>query len=160
MFVIFAPIPNIAPAQRSLPSQPKRLTAMVLPCLTIVRTPSMGRGVFTSEPIASGTVVEVSPVVVMGAEDRLLLDRTPLHDYIFEWGGDRRQCCMALGYVSVYNHAYRSNCEYDMDYGEETITVTAMRDIAAGEELFINYNGDWDDPRPVWFEDLGRLPDA
>jgi SET domain-containing protein len=61
---------------------------------------------------------------------------------------------MAMGYVPVYNHASPSNCEYEMDYDEDSITVTAVRDIEAGEELFINYNGDWDDTRPVWFEDL------
>lgn len=127
---------------------------MILPFLTIADTPNMGRGVFTSESIPKGTVVEVSPVIVMGPEDRLLLDRTPLHDYIFEWGDDRTLCCMAMGYVPVYNHATPSNCEYEMDYDEDTITVTAVRDIEAGEELFINYNGDWDDARPVWFEDL------
>lgn len=127
---------------------------MILPFLTIADTPNMGRGVFTSESIAKGTVVEVSPVIVMGSEDRLLLDKTPLHDYIFEWGDDRTLCCMAMGYVPVYNHATPSNCEYEMDYDEDTITVTAVRDIEAGEELFINYNGDWDDARPVWFEDL------
>jgi SET domain-containing protein len=27
-----------------------------------------------------------------------------------------------------------------------------VRPIAAGEELFINYNGDFDDPGEVWFE--------
>jgi SET domain-containing protein len=127
---------------------------MILPFLTIAATPNMGRGVFTSEPIAKGTVVELSPVIVMGPEDRLLLDRTPLHDYIFEWGDDRTLCCMAMGYIPVYNHASPSNCEYEMDYDEDSITVTAVRDIEAGEELFINYNGDWDDARPVWFEDL------
>jgi SET domain-containing protein len=61
---------------------------------------------------------------------------------------------MAMGYVPVYNHASPSNCEYEMDYDDDTITVTAVRDIEPGEELFINYNGDWDDARPVWFEDL------
>jgi SET domain-containing protein len=127
---------------------------MILPCLTIIDTPSMGRGVFTSEPIPLGTIVEISPVIVMGPEDRILLDKTPLHDYIFEWGEDRKQCCMAMGYVPVYNHASPSNCEYEMDYDDDTITVTAVRDIEPGEELFINYNGDWDDARPVWFEDL------
>jgi SET domain-containing protein len=127
---------------------------MILPCLTIIDTPSMGRGVFTSEPIPLGTIVEISPVIVMGPEDRILLDKTPLHDYIFEWGEDRKQCCMAMGYVPVYNHALPSNCEYEMDYDDDTITVTAVRDIEPGEELFINYNGDWDDARPVWFEDL------
>jgi SET domain-containing protein len=127
---------------------------MILPCLTIAETPKMGRGVFTSESIVRGTIVEVSPVIVMGPEDRILLDKTPLHDYIFEWGDDRSRCCMAMGYVPVYNHASPSNCEYEMDYEEDTITVTAIRDIEAGEELFINYNGHWDDKRPVWFDDL------
>ncbi|MFN7280731.1 MAG: SET domain-containing protein [bacterium] len=127
---------------------------MILPFLTIAPTPNMGRGVFTSEPISRGTIVELSPVIVMGPEDRQLLDRTPLHDYIFEWGDDKTRCCMAMGYVPVYNHASPSNCEYEMDYDEDSITVTAVRDIEAGEELFINYNGDWDDTRPVWFEDL------
>jgi SET domain-containing protein len=130
----------------------------LLPCLRIAETARMGRGVFTMEPIPSGTVVELSPVIVMDATSRALLDRTPLHDYIFEWGVDKAQCCMALGYVPLYNHACPSNCEYEMDYADMTITVTAMRDIEAGEELTINYNGDFDDARPVWFEDLGTPP--
>jgi len=111
----------------------------------------MGRGVYSSEFIAAGTVVEQSPVLVMTAEERALLDQTRLHDYIFEWGHDRRQCCMALGYIPVYNHSYRSNCEYEMDFDAVTMKVTTVRDIDAGEELFINYNGDWDDETPLWF---------
>jgi SET domain-containing protein len=84
--------------------------------------------------------------------DRELLDKTLLHDYIFEWGGRKKQCCMALGYIPIYNHSYTSNCEYEMDYEEETMTVKTMRAVKAGEELFINYNGNWNDARPVWFE--------
>jgi hypothetical protein len=59
---------------------------------------------------------------------------------------------MALGYVPLYNHAYRSNCEYEMNFAKQTITVRTVRDIEAGEELFINYNGDWDNESGVWFE--------
>lgn len=127
---------------------------MILPCLTFAPSPGRGRGVYTSEPIASGTIVEVAPVVVMEAEDRQHLDQTLLHDYIFEWGHDRQRCAMALGLVPLYNHAAPSNCEYEMDYDAQVITVKAMRDIDAGEELFINYNGDFDDMRKVWFEAL------
>jgi SET domain-containing protein len=90
----------------------------------------------------------------MGMEARVLLDQTLLHDYIFEWGPDRTQCAMALGLVPIYNHACPSNCEYEMDYADNTILVRAMRDILAGEELTINYNGDFDDPAPVWFRTL------
>jgi uncharacterized protein len=127
---------------------------MILPCLTFAETADMGRGVFTSEDIPAGTIVEVSPVIVMEETARKLLDQTLLHDYIFEWGHARSQCAMALGYVALYNHSGNSNCTYEMDYDERTISVHAVRDISAGEELFINYNGDWNDDRPVWFENV------
>ena len=121
--------------------------------LYIDDTATKGRGVFSSTVIPADAIVEVSPVVVMTAEDRKLLDKTRLHNYIFEWtpGGDNK-CCMAQGYISVYNHSYASNCEYFMNYEEETIMIKAVRDIAPDEELTINYNGDWDDEKPVWFQ--------
>jgi len=87
---------------------------------------------------------------VMNADDRKLLDKTLLHDYIFEWGNN--ECCVALGYVSVYNHSYGSNCEYEMVIDEEFIRIKTMRHINAGEELFINYNGTWNNKKPVWFD--------
>ena len=125
---------------------------MILPFLFITETPGMGRGVFTGEDIMSGTVVEMSPVLVMSGEERKLLDKTLLHDYIFEWGEKTDQCCMALGYVPLYNHAYRSNCEYEMDFGQSLIVIRAVQDIGAGSELLINYNGRWDDAKPLWFD--------
>lgn len=124
---------------------------MILPILFIAPTGEMGRGVFTSANIDKGTVIEVSPVIVMTGEERKLLDQTLLHDYIFEWGNRRESCCMALGYIPLYNHSYKSNCEYEMDFKQRLITVRAVRFIKAGEEVFINYNGDWNNATPVWF---------
>jgi len=91
-------------------------------------------------------------VIVMGAADREFLDKTLLHDYIFEWGSEKSQCCMALGYVPIYNHSYKSNCIYEMDYQHNQISIIAVSNINKGEELFINYNGDWNDPQPLWFD--------
>ena len=125
---------------------------MILPCLVIALTEDMGRGVFTSENLAKDTIVEIAPVLVMSKDERRLLDQTLLHDYIFEWGHDNKQCCMALGYVPLYNHSYKSNCEYEMDFDERIIRIKTVRFIKKGEELFINYNGDWDDGKPLWFE--------
>jgi SET domain-containing protein len=125
---------------------------MILGCLYIALTNTMGRGVFTSENIARGTVVEESPVIVMSQEERKLLDQTLLHDYIFEWGENKDQCCMSLGYVAMYNHSYKSNCEYEMDFDNQIIRIRAIRFIGAGDELFINYNGLWNDNKKVWFE--------
>src|SRR5689334_3322302 len=101
-------------------------------------TKKMGRGVFTKNAIAEGTVIEIAPVIVMTGEDRKHLDQTLLHDYIFEWGDKRDQCCMALGILPIYNHSYKSNCEYEMYFKKAVMVVKAIRDIKAGEELFIN----------------------
>lgn len=124
----------------------------LLPWLHIKKTKTRGRGVFTKEPIAKDTLVELAPVIVLSAAERKQLDQTLLHDYIFEWGEDRLQCCMALGWISVYNHAVPSNCIYEMNYREELIYVLTVRDIKANEELFINYNGDFDNAKKVWFQ--------
>ena len=125
---------------------------MLKPYLVVAQTAVMGRGVFTVERIPAGTVIEISTVIVMSAADRLHLDKTLLHDYIFEWGKQQNQCCMALGLVPLYNHSYNSNCEYFMDYDDETIMVKTVRIIKKDEELTINYNGDWDDGKKLWFE--------
>jgi SET domain-containing protein len=111
-----------------------------------------GRGVFTAENIPKGILIEVAPVIVMSNEQRKLLDQTLLHDYIFEWGKNKKQCCLALGYVSIYNHSYQSNCEYEMNFSKEIIAIRSVKDIQAGDELLINYNGDNNNSKPVWFD--------
>lgn len=120
--------------------------------LYIDHTKDKGRGVFTRKKIAGGTIIEISPVIVMSSDERKLLDQTLLHDYIFVWGENNAQCCMALGYIAVYNHSYRSNCEYFMDYDNNTIYIKTMRSILQGEELTINYNGPWNSDKKVWFD--------
>lgn len=125
---------------------------MILPTIYIDKITGKGRAVFTRDNIPPSTIIEIAPVIVMKKEERLLLDKTLLHDYIFEWGQKKDKCCMALGYVPIYNHSYRSNCEYEMDYDSDTITIRSVRFISEGEELTINYNGDWNDSKKVWFE--------
>jgi SET domain-containing protein len=125
---------------------------MIKPYLYIKNTDTKGRGVFTLQNIKANEVIEESPVIVMSGDDRLLLDKTLLHDYIFEWDIQKDKCCMALGYISVYNHSNKSNCEYFMDFDNATIQVKTIHPVREGEELTINYNGSWNDDKNVWFE--------
>lgn len=127
---------------------------MIKPWLFVNEVPGKGKGVFTREAIPADTVIEVSPVIVMPASDRPHLDKTLLHDYIFEW---QNGCCMALGLIPMYNHSYNSNCEYFMDYEDRTIMVKTVIRIQPGEELTINYNGDFDNGKKVWFDEDGDL---
>lgn len=125
---------------------------MINPCLFIAETDEKGRGVFTTGKIPKETVIEVAPVIVLSGKDRVHLDQTLLHDYIFEWGDLKDKCCMALGFVPLYNHSYEANCDYEMDYESKLIRIKTMRDIDAEEELTINYNGIWNNQKKVWFD--------
>ena len=127
--------------------------AMILPFLTIISTSNRGRGVFTSESIVAGTTIEISPVLVLSAEERANVEKTLLHDYIFEWGEDHKSAAVALGYLSMYNHTANPNCKYQMDFEEQTISIITIKNVLAGEELFINYmNAEGDSDKPVWFD--------
>ncbi len=124
---------------------------MILPVLYISDSTEKGRGVFTSADIPANTTIEISPVIVLDKTDRKIIDQTKLYYYIFEWGKNKKKGALGLGYVSMYNHSYNANCEYEMDYDTETISIKTIKKINTGEELFINYNATPDDASPVWF---------
>lgn len=126
---------------------------MILPDLFIAPSSGRDRGVFAGKDLPAGMVIEIAPVIVMTAADRVHLDKSLLHDYIFEWLVDREKeaCCMALGYVPLYNHQSPANCEYEMDFENRLISIRTVKAVAKGEELFINYNGEWDNKEAVWF---------
>ena len=125
---------------------------MILPFLTIAPSDKGGRGVYTTNNIPAGTVVEISPVLPLPQKDRKIIEGTKLFHYIFEWGTSRRLACVAFGYISMYNHSFKPNCEYEMDYEAETMSVKTLKAIKKGEELTFNYNGVPDDQSPLWFE--------
>ena len=125
---------------------------MIKPYLYIDNIDNKGRAIFTSQRIAADTLIESSPVLIMNKGEREFLDKTLLHDYIFEWGARKDKCCVALGYLSLYNHSYKSNCEYFMNFEAEIIEIKTVRIIEKGEELTINYNGDWNSRKKVWFD--------
>ena len=126
--------------------------AFVADGVFVGKSQNRGRGVFTKATLKKNVIIEIAPVIVMTATDRTFLDQTLLHDYIFEWGEKRDLCCMALGYIALYNHSFESNCEYEMDFNHQVISVRTIRAIEEGEELFINYNGDWNNDKKLWFE--------
>lgn len=125
---------------------------MILPILAIAPSPNRGRGVFATEAIEMNTTIEIAPVIVLTKEHRTIVEQTLLYDYIFEWGEDQKSAAVALGYISMYNHTIHPNCLYEMDYENETISIITIKDITAGDELFINYNAEVDQESPVWFE--------
>jgi uncharacterized protein len=124
---------------------------MIIPSLTIAPSGKKGRGVFTMTDIPANTVIEISPVIVLNSKERALVEKTKLYNYIFEWGITKKMACIALGYVSLYNHDYNANCDYEMDFEHKLISIRTIKEIRKGEELFVNYNANPSDKTKIWF---------
>jgi uncharacterized protein len=125
---------------------------MMLPTLVVAPSDKGGRGVFTTQKLPAHKVIEHSPVLVLSAVERIEAEKTKLYNYFFEWGKMKKNVALGLGYISLYNHAYKANCRYEMDYDNDTIQIITTRVIAQGEELCINYNGDGNPDEAVWFK--------
>lgn len=123
-----------------------------IPSLFVAPSALGGRGVFTSEDIPQGSVVEICPVIVLPEKDRTLLDQTKLHDYYFIWGEQENQCAIILGFGSIYNHSFSPNAEYSPDYPGESLSFYALKAIEAGSEITVNYNGTPDEQSGLWFK--------
>ncbi|MEZ4982444.1 MAG: SET domain-containing protein [Saprospiraceae bacterium] len=111
-----------------------------------------GRGVFTSTDIPEGSLIEICPVIVIPKAELPIIHKTVLHDYYFLWGYKQDHCAIALGYGSLYNHQVNSNAHYDLNIAEKTIEIIAVRNIKAGEEICVNYNGEPGDGKSLWFD--------
>lgn len=98
-----------------------------------------GRGVFCAHPLSLGDVIEICPVIVLPGHEIDLLTHSLLYEYYYAWGENQEQCAIALGYGSLYNHSAHPNAEFTPDYNDDTLIFIAIRDIAAGEEITVDY---------------------
>jgi SET domain-containing protein len=110
-----------------------------------------GRGVFALRQIAEGEVIEQAPVLVVPSREWRHICQTVLYNYCFGWGADSEDAALALGFGSLYNHSYQPNAIYIKRHAEVMIDFVALRQIAPGEEITINYNGTPEGQAPMWF---------
>jgi uncharacterized protein len=126
---------------------------IVPPHVTVRPSPGRGRGVFAARRFAANETIEVCPVVALSEGDARVLDDTRLHDYYFGWGTGGKRAAIVLGYGSLYNHSFTPNAVHRKDTAADAMTVIALRDIAAGEEIFIRYETGGDDQQQaMWFQ--------
>jgi len=106
-----------------------------------------GRGVFAQRLIRAGEVIEIAPVVPMGKHN-IPDDGGAPDGYVLEWREDveGEEHALVLGYVMFYNHGSNPNIHLESDFDNDTVTVTAVRDIQKDEELIWDYNCE------IWFD--------
>jgi hypothetical protein len=109
-----------------------------------------GRGVFARRDFAEGEVVEQSPVILFYEPHTQL--PSAIRRCVFNWvvPGQAPAHAMALGFGTLYNHANPANMCWVADPINFTIRFIAVRPIASGDELTINYNAM--SGGSVWFD--------
>lgn len=116
-----------------------------------------GRGVFARRAIAAGKVIERAPVILIPRSQVFDASNVARPDcliawYVFEWDDidGRPYVAMPQGYGALYNHSYNPNADYELEM-PDMLQFVALRRIAKGEEITVNYNGFPDSSEPVGF---------
>lgn len=108
------------------------------------------RGVFATRDIKKGELIHEAPVIAYPNEQHEHIEKTLLADYAFEYGINHT--AFVLGYGMLFNHSYKPNATYEINFDNHTFDFYAYTDIKAGDEILINYNGDEEDQELLWFD--------
>jgi hypothetical protein len=100
-----------------------------------------GRGLFAGKDIGSGDMVTSASVLVLPPEQTAHVDEGLMRHYVFDWTPDAAttQYAVAFGEISFCNHSATPNCRFELDHERLCVRLYAARDLAAGEELTIDY---------------------
>jgi len=121
-----------------------------IPGLHITESDGKGRGVFTSEDLIKGDIIELCPILKIPSGQLELLDKTIIYEYYFLWDEEGYEACLALGYGSLYNHSTHPNAQILLDYEDQMIKFSSIQDISAGTEITIDYQ-DGNRELRLWF---------
>jgi len=131
--------------------------------LYIKYAPPKGRGVFCSEPILAGEIIEVCPVLMFGEPDVDGLQYTKLSDYLVGTKSSysnityirqqiydtARAVSLPMGITSFCNHLENANAGYAAAEEDNIpfFVLGAIRDIPPDTEICISYGASWFDIR-------------
>jgi hypothetical protein len=104
------------------------------------------RAVVATRDIAKDELIERVPVILIPRNqvfgDNPIAKRSArISWYVFDWIPTKRDyVALCLGYGSLYNHSHDANAVYEKQL-PDIMCFIARRDIAAGEEITIDYRG-------------------
>lgn len=112
--------------------------------------PELGLGVFATENIKVGELIERCPMIQMAWRSRYLNDPI-ISKYMYSDSGCDCEHCqihghhmyMVLGYGMIYNHQNNPNTEWRFNYQSLLADVVAIQPINSGDEIFVHYGSNY-----------------
>lgn len=104
-----------------------------------------GRGVFATVNINKGNIIERCPLIQMEYRSKYQLDPTIFGYMYARYQNDEETekhgfiMYVAAGYGMLYNHQDEPNALWKFNYPQLLGDIIAIKDIKAGDEIFINY---------------------
>jgi hypothetical protein len=117
----------------------------------VARSAVHGWGVFASEFINEGEIIEETPLLDLQIKKGE--SSTVLVDYRFNWpqgsGSDWKMQVIPWGYGCIYNHSNQPNATWVSNLKNETFEFVATKEIKPNEEIFTYYGAIdyWQDGR-------------
>lgn len=134
-----------------------KLTTSNKICISTSKIKNAGRGVFASNTIKAGEVIEKCPIIYIPEDDLSNINGSLLVTYFFYYGKDKNKSAIALGFGSIYNHSDKPNAKYKILSGKKRIDFIALKDISKDEEITINYSRSPKRKAPLWFDTDSKL---
>lgn len=111
----------------------------------VIKTyPEMGRGLEALHDLQTGEVLFTAELLILSPADTIKVNETDLQYYTFKYNDT--QDCLVLGDGEIFNHSDTPSIGYKLiDWGAQgrkVMVFYALRDVRAGEQLFIDYNAD------------------
>jgi hypothetical protein len=119
--------------------------------------PDIGLGIFATEDIEKGELIERCPMIQLGWRNRYQGDPI-IHKYCYTQGGCKCKDCqmhgvtsyMVLGYGMLYNHQDEPNTLWNFQFPNLIGDVVAVKDIKKDEEIFVSYGENYFSNRPKY----------
>lgn len=123
-----------------------------------------GRGVFATDDIKEGELIERCPMVPLAW--RMNYHKDPvIWQYCFTQSCPCEDCkkhgghfLMVLGYGQIYNHQNDNNAEIKFDLKNSIADIICKRSIKAGQEIFVTYGDKYFQNRK-YISASGEAPD-
>ena len=119
--------------------------------ITVRMTPTMGRGVFAVRALTEGTVLGEFHSIRLPPDEVASMAGSTLSHFWFEDDSDGA-AFVVLGWIEMVNHSTSPNAglSWRKTPEGEVVTLYALRDIAPGEQLFIDYRFEAKADNPPW----------